>query len=207
MALNNLTSWNFKTKHVQGDQLGNASPTGNNYVSSESIVICAVMPGTAGGAEDLYPIGVLEGASAQQQKQINQLFEIGSVDPFFIPGKTLIQLQLTRVVFNGDSLMAALYLPDGEDSTGGPYVPDPGPESTDSRMYFNLASDLFNRGADIALVIADSDNDPLGTIIFRECMIQSHGLNIGANQTVVAESISLRSRRVESLSVTSGGNG
>lgn len=208
-----LTSWNFRTKHVQPGQLGREATDGNNYVSAESIVLCAVLPTAVGspntvGADQLFPIGVMQNAGFNQQKQINQLYEIGSRLPFFIPGRTLVQLNMTRVVFNGDSLMAALYHADGNE---GDYVPleSPGPVLTQGgeasrRFYMNLASELFNRGIDIGLVIRDSEDEASGAIIFRECIIQSHGMGISSNQTVVAENISLRSKNLEALNIAIG---
>jgi len=65
-----------------------------------------------------------------------------------------------------------------------------------------LASELFNRGIDIALVIRDSEDEASGAIIFRECIIQSHGMGISSNQTVVAENISLRSKKLEGINVS-----
>lgn len=206
----NLGSWNFKTKHVQPEQLGREAADGNNYVSAESIVICAAVDVPANtpdnlAAGDLYPIGVMQGAGFNQQKQINQLFEIGSKLPFFIPGRTIIQVNMTRVVFNGDSLMAVLYHADGADKASEPDV-SPGAivtdgGTTDRRFYMNLASELFNRGIDLAIVLRDSEDQASGAILFRECIIQSHGLGVNANQTVIAENISLRCKKIEPVNV------
>jgi hypothetical protein len=207
-----MADWKFKSKHVQPGQLGReAGVDGNNYVSAESIVLCAVLPSSDPkidtiGSDQLFPIGVMQNAGFNQQKQINQLYEIGSRLPFFIPGRTLIQLNMTRVVFNGDSLMAALYHADGKELGSAP-AESPGAILTaggiaERRFYMNLASELFNRGIDIALVIRDSEDEASGAIIFRECIIQSHGMGISSNQTVVAENISLRSKKLEGINVS-----
>jgi len=199
----NLGSWDFKTQHVQPDQFG----SGKNYISAESIVICAAKNDTTGTVSELIPIGVMQNAGFSQQKQINQLYEIGGRLPFFIPGRTLVQLNMTRVVFNGDSLMAVLY---SQNEPAEDPETSPGPTVTagtdTKKFYMNLASELFNKGIDIALVIQDSEGEPGGGIIFRECIIQSHGMGISSNQTVVAENISLRAKSLEALdiSVTSG---
>jgi len=193
-----ISSWDFKTKHVQPDQFG----SGKNYISAESIVLCAAKNGTDGTFSDLIPIGVMQNAGFSQQKQINQLYEIGGRLPFFIPGRTLVQLNMTRVVFNGDSLMAVLY---SQNEDGTSTETSPGPEVNTGegtkKFYLNLASELFNKGIDIALVIQDSEGQPAGGIIFRECIIQSHGMGISSNQTVVAENISLRAKSLEALDI------
>lgn len=207
MANISVNDWEFKTGHVQPDQIGRDAEGGQNFISAESIVICAVKPASgATNTEDMFPIGVMQNASFQQQKNINQLYEIGSREPFFIPGRTMIQINLTRVVFNGDSLMAVLYDAD-QTSTGDESFVSPGPIVTDGRsasrkFYINLASELFNTGRDIALIMEDSEGQNAGGIIFRDCVIQSHGMGLSSNQVVVAENVVLRAKSIESLSVT-----
>jgi len=199
----NATSWNFKTGHVQGPAM-----SGKDYVSSESLVICAVKtPAAGGGGEqpviqetDLFPIGIVQNVGIQQQKLINQLYEIGSKEPFLIPGRTMAQIQLARVVFNGDNILAFLYNP--ESTAGDAVNADAGIEGTSAKIYLNLASELFNKGIDIAIVIHDSEDEAVGAFIFRECYIQSHGMNISSNQTIVAENISLRCKKIEGLNAT-----
>jgi hypothetical protein len=85
--------------------------TGTGFVSSESVILAAGMP-TLDGQGDLntlVPIGLVENANIQQNKALQQLFEVGSRRPFFIPGRHQIQAALSRVMFNGPSLMKALY--------------------------------------------------------------------------------------------------
>jgi len=206
------THWTFKTKHVQGNAM-----VGKDYVSSESLVICAVKSPTENGGStdpskgssseqlaiaetDLFPIGIVQNVGIQQQKQINQLYELGSKEPFLIPGRTMAQIQLARVIFNGDNILAFLYNPE---STGGlDENEDAGIEGANTKIYLNLASELFNKGIDIAIIVHDSEDEAVGAFIFRECYIQSHGMNISANQTIVAENISLRCKKVEGLSAT-----
>lgn len=206
----NLGSWNFKTKHVQPKQVGQNSLSGNNYISSESIVICAALGIPEGEADnlaagDLYPIGVMQGAGFNQSKQINRLFEIGSKLPFFIPGRTLIDVNLSRVVFNGDTLMAALYHADGGDGTRdwdvspGAIITQGG--QTNQRFYINLASELFNKGIDFAIVLRDSEDEPAGAILFRECFISTHRMGLSANQTIVAESINMSCKKIEPVNI------
>lgn len=201
--MSDLTTWNFKNTHVQTDGL--TSDIGN-YVSSESVVLCAFSaPGESPTPATLIPIGVLQNVGIQQQKQINQLYEIGSRKAYFIPGRVMIQIQLSRVLFNGDSLMAVLYGGGTDDTVGGDsagsiYATADGASA--GKFYMNLAADFFNSRLDLAIIVQDSQGDPAGAIIFRECFIQAHGMGISSNQTIVAENVSLRCQNIESVSIT-----
>ncbi len=200
MAISDLINWDFKTKHVQQEAKLFGAANSENFISSESIAICAVKQPTAPATTPLtlYPIGVVQSAGVQQQKQINQIYEIGSKLSYFVPGRTMIQIQLSRVVFQGENLLAALYDPDDTlvDSQGA------GIGGADSKFYVNLASDLFNRPIDIALVFQDTEKQNLGAILLKECIAQSHGFGVSANQTIVAENVLLRASTVQGLSIT-----
>lgn len=204
MAFQNATTanWDFRKKHVQeaAEQFG--SGNNQNFISSESITICAVKASpTSGnpiGLNDLYPIGVVQSIGVQQQKQINQIYEIGSKLSYFIPGRTMIQVQLARVLFHGESLLAVLYDPDDSSSVEvNPGEANPG-ITGDNKFYVNLAAELFNRPIDIALLFHDQENDPLGFIILKDCVAQSHGFGVSSNQTVIAENVLLRASTIES---------
>jgi len=83
--------------------------TGTGFVSAESVILAAGLPGQPADVNTLIPIGLVENANIQQNKALQQLFEIGSRRPFFIPGRHQIQASLSRVMFNGPSLLKALY--------------------------------------------------------------------------------------------------
>ena len=200
--------WEFTKKHVEPDVLAAST----NFVSSESIVLCAApaeLTGTTVLATDLFPIGILESAAVAQNKQIQQLFEIGSRRPYMVPGRTRVQLGLSRVIFNGDSLLAALYR--GNFRNGLPAQPADGdspghdsayPAAGTGNMYLNLASSFFNNPFGLAMIMHDSDDDQTAIIIFQNCLVQSHQMNIGANQTIVMENVNIIADSIQPLEVT-----
>lgn len=101
------TDWadTFKTQHVDANVFNDV----HDYISSESLVFCAGPPDGRDIGE-CWPIGVVENASVVQNKNIQQLFEIGSRKPYFIPGRTITQLGLTRVFLDAFSLLKFLSL-------------------------------------------------------------------------------------------------
>ena len=106
----NLSKWkdNLLKTYVQPNEVGASS----NFLSSETMVLTAGPSDiTKSGAESLMdsvPIGLVQNVQISQNKQINQLYEIGGRDPYMIPGRTVVSLGLSRVLFDGPSLMKAL---------------------------------------------------------------------------------------------------
>jgi hypothetical protein len=114
MASSSLTTWDFYNYHVQQDLRG------GQFVSAESTLVAAGPPraddagaastGNAGGASlEVFPIGLLESVAVQQNKQLQRIFEIGSIRSYFIPGRTIGSLSVGRTFYFGPSLLRTLY--------------------------------------------------------------------------------------------------
>ena len=229
-----LTDWDFLSGNVQ------EVSTNGNYLSSESAVLCAGPPRysdiTNGDYKQwLTPIGLVQNVSISQNKQVTQLFEVGSREPFFIPGRTLVQVGISRALFDGASLMRAVYeysngasgvpanpINDDADSVNpvSPYSNAPGADTTaavSGPFYINLASEFFNRPMGLALILyttlQGSDDDAAaatntgtqtawGGIYLEMCHIQTHGIGVGAQQTVLAENVGIRAKSIVSFSGT-----
>ena len=56
-----------------------------------------------------YPIGLTQNLSISQNKSVTRIFEIGSDRSYFIPGRSVGQLTLGRVVYHGPSLLRVLW--------------------------------------------------------------------------------------------------
>lgn len=127
-----IAEWrdNFMKEHVQGHA---AYKNGNEFVSAESTVVVSGPPRLVDsvGAMHLVPIGLVQGAQVGQQKQIQQMYEVGSRLPFYIPGRTFVSASLSRILFDGPSLMYALYIAETEQ---------------DGRIYLNSHSNPTTEG-------------------------------------------------------------
>ncbi len=214
MAKKTYQDWEFKEAHVEPDVLDK----NENFVSSESIIICAGpanIDANVNLAGSLYPIGILESAAVVQNKQIQQLFEIGSRKPYMIPGRTRVQIGLSRVIFNGDSLLAAMYygVGSGDEPVAGTLAPEPVsadspghdsgyPATGEGNFYLNLASSFFNKPFGLALIVHDSEDDQTAMILIQNCMVQSHQMNIGANQTIVMENVNIIADSIQPIIVS-----
>jgi len=104
-----LNQWveKFSSDHAQP-----LDTTAGDFLSSEAVVLLSgpAKYDAALTAANLIPIGLVQNVQVTQAKQIQQLFEIGSKLPFFIPGRTTVQVGMARVLFDGPSLMNALYV-------------------------------------------------------------------------------------------------
>ena len=202
----NADTWKFKTQHVQeGGDVLNDNGSFENFISAESIILAAG-PAKLNGKtlSDFTPIGLCDSIGLQSNKNIVQIFEIGGRLPYMLPGRTFVQLQLNRVVFNGDSLLGAL-------SRGNNVIPSssaidaPGSVLADAnstregKFYLSLASSFFNSPFGLAILFQDGDigsDTGAGQYVdgyyAENCLVQSHQMNIQGQQYVVMESCLVR---------------
>jgi len=199
-------TWDFRNSHVDPAALnegGNPSGPRGNYISSESILLAAG-PGTlseaTASALDLVPIGVCDSVQILQNKGVIQLYEIGSRLPYIIPGRPIIQFQISRILFNGDSLLGALTKRStaDPDSFAQNVIGKPGTDftpaggQTSGAFYLNLASHYFNQPTGLAIFFKDSEAEWVGAYYAENCVVQNHSMAIQGQNMVVMENASIR---------------
>jgi len=214
MATSTVKDWRFKTLHAQDQDILTGGAL-NNFISAESVVLAAGPASKTTDLTQLYPIGLCDSVGIQQNKNIIQLFEVGSRLPYLLPGRTFVQLQLNRVVFNGDSLLGALTTGSAGTRAGGT-IDSPGSEITatgadqSGKFYLNLASSFFNSPFGLAILYQDSDpvsgvegrGQWVAAFYAENCMIQSHQMNVQGQQYIVMESALVRCTNLLPLDVT-----
>jgi hypothetical protein len=214
-VLTNAPKWAFKVRHVEPLQdIYDETGTLQNFISAESIVLGAGPASWANTSLDsLELIGLCDSVSVQQTKNVQQLFEVGSRIPYMLPGRTYVQFQLTRVVFNGDSLLGALTRGSLGTTSG-----DNAAGSNGGRFYLNLASSFFNSPFGLAILIQDSNTiDPAtgGTATYdsgagnwvagfyaENCLIQTHQMGIQGQQYIVMETALVRTTNLVPIPVS-----
>jgi hypothetical protein len=110
------TDWQPYKSHVQGGLRQ------GNFLNGQFVLLCAGPPnlqdigaGNAvdelgGGTKDVaFPIGLTQNIAITQNKAISRIFEIGSERSYFITGRTVGQLSLSRVMYHGPSLLRCMY--------------------------------------------------------------------------------------------------
>lgn len=210
----NVAEWQSEVlgqdQHVYRDS---ELSSGKDFTSAATIVLAARLGTTTDGSFEKETndapaswetIGVVQNASVAQNKQLAQIFEVGSRESYFVPGRTVVQATLSRVMIDGDSLMKVVY-PEVDSVVPTDTVVNTGFMNTkadrDNIFYINLASDFFNNSLDLAFFFYDGENAPLGAFYLKGAHIQAHQISLASQQTVVLENISLRANQVIGLSV------
>jgi hypothetical protein len=127
-----IANWNRSTQHVE------AAIRSGRYVNAETCLLFAgpprisdiglvsglgidlnnlgqslTSPGSTGaganGRDALYPVGLVESFGVQQAQNVQKMFEIGSRRSYQAGGRVQVVGDMGRVMFNGPSLMRALY--------------------------------------------------------------------------------------------------
>ena len=155
-------------------------------------------------------------------KPLSRIFEIGSKLSYLIPGRTVGEIALARVLFDGPSLLKVIYqgevLQDSywgaddtkrvEFSSGGKSLGTPGGNFQkvqpigSGNIAMNLASSFFEQPVGLAFYFRDHENDDVGQIYFEGCRVSTYNMGISANMNVLTESI--RMEFVKCTPVTSG---
>jgi hypothetical protein len=171
------------------------------------------------GDDIVFPIGVVQNFNLSHNRQFNRVWEVGSERSFFISGRTVGQLGLSRVMYHGPSLLKVLYayyqdlvpptlIPSaiGSNNLGAITVANshdikvpPGFEN----IYMNLASDLFAQPIGLMVYFRDSNEDTMGTLYLEGCVIPNHTIATDAQGTVVQENAAVQFERAWPVAVSS----
>jgi len=172
--------------------------------------------GTSTGDQIVYPIGLIQNLNLSHNKALTRVFELGSERSYFIPGRTIGQLGLGRIMYHGPSLLRALYayyqdvVPPtlvspvfanlGAATVANPHdvkIP-PGYEN----IFLNLASDLFKQPIGLMMMMKDSNEDTLGAMYFEDCYVPNHNMGTDAMGTIIQESVSIQFERAVPVATT-----
>ena len=198
-AISQDTTWEnaFRNKHV-------SSAETTEFVSSYRTVIYARPAGkkengattldnlesgsdiTQTQAKEFRAIGVVQAYNWNEQRNIDYIFELGSDIPYLVPGRTIGQISLQRVMLNGQDVVNALYNEGADGSiTGGGNNGGSVPLSSikDITIPFDL---LF-----VAFATNGSGKTKYSRV-FKNCQIESRSESINAGAIVLAESVSIR---------------
>jgi len=172
---------------------------------------------SSGSTELVHPIGVTQTLNLGHNRQFSRFWEVGSERSYFVSGRTVGQLGLTRVLYHGPSLLRVLYAY-YQDTLGPTLVTSmynnpaiqagvanqhdvkipPG----HANIFLNLASDLFNQPIGILLYLRDSNEETLGAAYFESCYVPNHNLAMDAQGVVLQESAALQFERLVPVAVS-----
>jgi len=187
-----------------------AGPPRLANVGGPSFLAAALAAGSSGGDQIAYPVGVVQSLQLGHNMQLNRFFEIGSERSYFIPGRVMGSLSLSRIMYHGPSLLRVLYayyqdlvppttvpavFPNvGAATVANPHdvVVPPGYEN----IYLNLASDLFKQPIGLLTMFKDSNEDTMAAYYFEACYVPQHSLSTDAMGTVMQEGVGIQFERM-----------
>lgn len=217
-----LRNWEFREFHVQEDV------PASEFINAASTLIAAGPPrlkdaigdavATGQGRDTqrsfVFPIGIIEAVSLSQARQLQRLFEIGSKRSYFIPGRTIGQLSITRTLFDGPSLMRLLmaYFPEAQlsrfeaDQLLRSQAVVRCPEIRNAPGYrdffLNLDSEVFDNPFGIFIAHKDSCAENYGAVYLENAFLNSHTMSISATSTLIAEGVTIQYDRMVPLKVS-----
>jgi len=171
---------------------------------------------TGANADIVYPIGVTQNINHSQNKTFMRVWELGSERSYFIGGRTVGQLALSRIFYHGPSILRVMYayyedpavplnIPWLFPNVGAKAMPNehevivpPGYEN----LFLNLASDLFNQPIGLLVYMRDSNLYTMGAIYLEACYIPNHTWATDAQGTIVQETVAMQYERVVPVNVT-----
>lgn len=208
-----MAQWDFKHHHVQ--KFENAEVA--SQLGAKAILI-SVGPARFNPNAHAVVMGFVQNLSFQQQRQILELFEIGSERRYFIDNPHRNAVQFSRALVSGPSVLKILgsgILNQGimpGDNTGvaeGSGIFTEGDINAvaahpDNNFWINLASDLFNMPLGIMLSFrefhGDGSSSDYGTIYLEMCKVQGHGFSVNAQMWLLQEDVSILFEHVVPLS-------
>ncbi len=176
-----LNAWQNKEKHV--DETINEK----QFLSSSRVIIYAsadVGDTTSQKYQEFKPIGVIQGYSWSEQRQIDLIFELGSEVPYLVPGRTTGQISLSRILLSGIDLLNVVY---GN---------RPGEAEQWIKSLKDVTTPMNLLFVNFSNITSEDNSQRAYSRLFEGCWITSRNESISAGQTVVAENCSIMYRQI-----------
>lgn len=174
-----VPQWQYQDKNIQG------SITQKDFTRGDrTILYSSPTPLPLEQASAMNAIGMLQGMSHSEQKQLQIIFELGSAAPMVIPGLTQGQLSLSRVLLNGLDFLNTIY-----------HGANPETPLTDDQILRSIRD--INRPFDLLMAkypVLDDQTaavSAISTVLFRGCQIQARSESISPGGVVTLEQLSL----------------
>lgn len=220
-----ISEWKPYERFVQGGLVD------GQFLSAQYTMVAAGPPrlanigGAAGAAATLsadglakdwaLPIGLVQNIGLSHNRNFARFWELGSERSYFISGRTTGQLQLSRIMYHGPSLLRMLYgyyqdlipptiVPFVFDNPGAATVANPHDVKIPpgyENIFLNLASDLFSQPIGLLMYFKDVNEDTVGAIYMEGAYVPSHQIATDAGGTVIQEAVSIQFERAVPVAV------
>lgn len=171
------------------------------------------------GSVLVYPAGLIQSVGLAQNANQPRLFEIGTDRHYTLRGRSLGQIGISAIEFDGPSLLRKVYAAYGDENIE-PLYPnnfykDPGDIPGEGGLadhpaavtpgyengWINMASDVFERPSGSLLVIKDSSIKTHTSVYAESVHVPTHNLRWDAAGTVITSGASLQYERLVPVKV------
>jgi hypothetical protein len=191
-----------------------AGPPRLSNVGGATAAAGAISAGAGGSIA--WPIGIVQNINLSHNRQFSRVFELGSERSYFISGRTVGQMGLSRILYHGPSLLRVLYAYYTDlfpptivqpifTNIGGVTTPNPHDVKIPpgyENIFLNLASDLFAQPIGMLMYMKDSNEDTVGAGYLENCYVPTHMIATDAQGTVIQENATLQFERLVPVAVT-----
>lgn len=192
--------------HLSGATVGIfAGPSRLSTVGGR-LALGAALDTPATASQIVYPVGVTQSFNLSQNRQFSRIFELGSERSYFIGGRTIGQVGLSRVLYHGPSMLRVLYAYYQDlvpptvieavfPNVGAGAMPNPHDVKVPpgyENFYCNLASDLFLQPVGLLIVVKDTNEETYGSFYLEACVIPNITMATDAQGIVMQESAALQ---------------
>ena len=185
-----------------------AGPPRLEFMSPDITTIPGVAPESIA-----YPIGILQTMNLGHNRAFTRLWEIGSEFSFYVPGRTVGQLNVGRAMYHGPSLLRLFYayynnsegdfpvesLYDNNGDRASYHVVNVPPGY--DNIWWNLASDIFTQPIGILIYVRDINKETVGAVYLEYCQIPAHAFATDAQGTVLQEMATVQFERAVPVNV------
>lgn len=183
-----------------------AGPSRLSTIGGALSLGAALSAAPAAAAQIVYPVGIVQNLNISHNRQFSRIFELGTERSYFISGRTIGQLGLSRVLYHGPSLLRTLYayyqdlvppevVPALFPNIGASTVPNPHdviiPPGFEN-FFVNLASDLFSQPIGLLMIVKDSNLDTYGAVYFESCYVPNHTIAVDAQGVIMQENAAMQ---------------
>lgn len=196
------TAWDWKSDYVSALAEDGYERFSQLSASPDSTCLFAGparFTGLNGSAQDLTPIGMVDGVGINTSPSLARLFEIGSNRSFFTRGKTAHSVSLSKMLADQQNILAALTAV----SYRGVYNNSAAPGSTtpNPNIMMNLDSEFFSAPFGLMMVFktrggGDGSGKILTALYLEYCMFSNYSFSVASTSPVIAENVAIEFDRI-----------
>lgn len=207
-----LANWNPYSKTVE-----DTGALQEKAINSKFTLIAALLDGdnkpveTWAQTAKLRPIGMIQNYNLGQNKNIQQVFEIGSDIETNLPGRTFKTFSFGRIFLRGKNLLSIIATGD-QDVTAESFEDANLAKELSGEIMLNLASSYFDSAHGLAMLFYDpsvrddaesADEEIVSGVVFEGCMVNAHQMSSSAGDVLVMESVSMMVSKIVPIPVGS----